>query len=419
LVGAGLFMFAPATSRSGRGRCRVGAAIDSAAPRLYFLHIPKTAGSSVTRLLEDAWPAGAVAPHRFVNDLGQGGADELSRFDVVSGHLGTVAATDDRQVVTLLRDPVRRAWSHYRGHRWRADPSQRIESFGALLDHPVHGWLARDYQARWLAFPPVRAELSRLALPHGTPGHEGGATPGVADNELEARAVAFLRRCALVGTVERIDDFVRALARLVQRPMPMPPRVNVGDGEEDVPREEAAMVRGRSRIDARLHVLAEAELDNALAILPRLPPEREVALPYRMTMGDGICGTGWHPRVRTPQAGWHRWTGPGLRSELRLPVRAAGLAVLEVAIVSACDDDAVRSLRVSVQGRMADHRLENRGVGVSAVCDVELDPSRPLMIELEISHTRVLVKPAGDEVSDPAGLAIGDVALDARSSAAR
>ena len=149
--------------------------------QLYFLHIPKTAGSSITRLLEDSWPAGAVAPQRFVDELAAAGTGELARYAVISGHHGVIPVTDARRVVTVLRDPARRAWSHYRAlgpeGEPGADPLRRFESFGALLDDEVHSWIARDYQARWLAIPPAPAEASLAGLPPGAPGRNPGSAP--------------------------------------------------------------------------------------------------------------------------------------------------------------------------------------------------------------------------------------------------
>jgi hypothetical protein len=380
--------------------------------QLYFLHIPKTAGSSITRLLEDSWPAGAVAPYRFVDELEEG---ELERYEVISGHHGTVPATGGRQVVTLLRDPVRRAWSHYRalGPGGDVDPLGQFDTFQAVLDDPVYSWIARDYQARWLAIPPAPAGLSLAGLPPGAPGRDpGGGSVEPSEEELEAGALAMLRRCALAGTVERVDDFVEALGRLVGRPLAAPPRLNVGSSGDGPPVAEAARVRELSPIDVRLHGEADAELDRALATLPELPPEPRVELPYRHTMSDPLYGTGWHARVDSPEAGWHRWTGPGVRSELRLPVRAAGPARVEIAILSACDDDAVLSLRLEVQGRPVEHSGEPRGIGVAAIARVELDPRVPLTLALEVAHTRHLVDAAtGARSPDPAGLAIGDISL--------
>lgn len=198
-----------------------------------------------------------------------------------------------------------------------------------------------------------------------------------------------------------------ALGRLLGRRLPAPPRINVGADPSAPPGREAERVRQRSPLDLRLHERADRALAAALRELPALPPEPVAALPYRHTMDAPLCGSGWHARVDTPEAGWHRWTGPGLRSTLRLPVRLAGAARLAVAIVSACDDDAVRSLRLTLQGRQLTHALEPRRVGVAAVAEAQLDPRAPLELALEVDH----VRPLPDE---PAGLAIGEIELTER-----
>ena len=322
--------------------------------QLYFLHIPKTAGSSLTRLLEDSWPAGATAPQRFVEELMEVPDDERSGYRVIAGHHGLSPITDRSVVITVLREPAARAWSHYRaygtlGGEFRGQEVPAFDSFAAFLEDPLQQWIGRDYQARWLAIPPTPGQTRPFGLPPGV------GTPA-ADLEHDARRT--LRHCALAGTVERLDDFVHALSRLVGRRMPTPQRLNVGAGSEDMPMEAAELVRARSALDLRLHAEANEALDRALATLPALPPEPLVELPYEYDMSMPLDGAGWHARVHTPDAGWHRWTGPGTRSELRLPVRLAGPARLDVAIASACDDEAIRSLRVSVQERPVAHTLE-------------------------------------------------------------
>ena len=95
-------------------------------------------------------------------------------------------------------------------------------------------------------------------------------------------------------------------------------------------------------------------------------------------------------------------------------MRLAGPATLTLALVSACDDDAVRSLRLTVQDAPVAHRLESPPdrPGVLAVAEVTLDPARPLTVAAEVAHTRRLTDPATGEPSpDPAGLALGTLAF--------
>jgi hypothetical protein len=313
---------------------------------------------------------------------------------VLAGHLGTLPVERAAQVITLLREPAARAWSHYRTIPWKGEPLP----FADFLEHPIYGWLARDYHAHWLTVPPDEAgwgPAPGVALPAGV---EAVAQHGVAG------AARTLDRCALVGTTERAGEFAAALARLLGRRLPQLGRLNVGVGASSPPPREAELVRARSRVDLALYERAGRRLDTALRDLPTLPEDPPGELPYVYGMEEPLCGTGWHARVHTADAGWHRWTGPGLRSTLRLPVRLGGPARLALAIVSACDDNAVRSLRLTLQGRPLTHALEPRRTGVAAVADAQLDPSAPLELEVEVSHTRTLTV-------DPAGLAIGTLEL--------
>jgi hypothetical protein len=193
--------------------------------------------------------------------------------------------------------------------------------------HPPVG--SRNFQARWLAVPPAAETLTMWgppAIPVSDP-----ADPGLGERELARGALATLDRCVLVGTAERLADFVEALTRLVGRPMPPPLRLNSTPQREDMPPAYAEQVRARSQVDIQLHRAAGEALDRALGSLPPLPRAPETELPYEHEMSDAFCGTGWHARLHTAEAGWHRWTGPGTRSELRLPVRIAGPAHIAVA----------------------------------------------------------------------------------------
>jgi hypothetical protein len=346
------------------------------------------------RLLEDAWPAGEVRSVMRVEDY-----DPAEDRAVLAGHLGLLPRSP--RVVTLLREPAARAWSHYHAVRF---PGER-PSFAEFLEHPVYRWCAADYQASVLGIPPQPGEARQAAIDAGLP-----APPAVVAQRdgVAGRAQRTLDECALTGTTERVDDFVLALGRLLGRRLPPLQRINVRADAAAPPAAEAALVRERSGGDLALHEHAGRLLDAALRALPELRPEPLGALPLQRGMDAPLCGTGWHSRVHTPEAGWHRWTGPGLRSTVRFPVRLAGPARLSLAIVSACDDAAVRSLRIALQGRPLAHALEPRRTGVVAVADAELDPAAPLELAIEVDHVRPLPR-------DPAGLAIGELELRPRA----
>ncbi len=319
--------------------------------------------------------------------------------EVISGHFGLLplrVLEPPPLVLCVLREPAARAWSHY-----RALPGGM--AFAKWLDDPVRGVNGRDYQARWLAVENAewRADGRRagMQVPEG---------PEPAD--LGAAAAATLAGAAAVGTSERLGDLITVLERTLRRRLPAPAWINAGDARE-LPAAEAALVRARSPVDVALHAEAERRLDAALAALPPLPDEPVVELPYEYGMAMPLAGHGFHARVHTEGAGWHRWTGPGTEAELRLPVRAAGAAVVRVALLAAVSDEVVRSLRIAVQDRPVAHDLKPAAAGVRVAATAVLDPRAPLTITLRVDHTAHLTGPGGERSPDPAGLAVGSVRL--------
>jgi len=379
---------------------------------LYFLHVPKTAGSAFTRMLDDAFPVGTRVPAEYYAGLGGTPlAEALQGRGMLAGHFGLrPLALAPLTSITVLREPAARAWSHF---RYMAE-NGREHTFESFLAHPLEGCGARDYQARWLGTPSAErfpdGEPAIAYLPTTPGGGHGAPAPAA----LERAAATTLATCAVVGTAERLPETIDALGRLLGRPLAPPPRVNATRDARPLPPEVAARVRALSPIDLRLYAEAGRRLDRALAELPPLPPEPLVPLPFAQGMEAGFHGTGFHRRIHAPGTGWHRWTGPGRVSAIRLPVRIAGPATLTLAVVSACDDDVVRSLRLTVQDASVAHRLESPpdGPGVLAVAEVTLDPARPLTVAAEVAHTRRLTDPATGELSpDPAGLALGTLAF--------
>lgn len=381
---------------------------------LYFLHIPKTGGSSLTRLLEDSFAAAELWPVRQTVDLAVSlRADTRPRL-AYAGHHGVSLpglASAEMSVITVLRDPAERLWSEYRASRdyvMQQAPDGDYP-FEAHRRHFGRFHALRSPQARWLTDPPQAAQL-----PNDVIYRFAGAGPP--DVELEAAAMRALRTLSLVGPTERLDDFVSALSRLLGRWLAPPPRINVGFDRGPIPPEIRELSAAWNPVDRRLHAECNAMLDRALDTLPPLPPEPEALLPFEQTMDAAFAGTGWHTRLHTPEVGWHRWSGPGTISTIRLPVRFSGHVTIELNVVSAVSDDVVEGLRLSVQGRPVRHVLESCQVGCAAVANAVFEPADPAVIQLELPRTAPLRELDGSE-SDPAGIALGTIEVKSRSAA--
>jgi hypothetical protein len=398
--------------------------IGTPARPFYFLHIPKTAGSSINRLIDDSFGVDAIYPAY----LPSVGCDLTTTFGVYRGHIGTLPMLNQPRplvTVTLLRDPAERAWSHYRFIRWRRQvPASGTEdySFSDFLADPVWEEPGSNFQARWLALEPdarlYRAEAPNIAnyddpLIHRPPAWPGGRR--LDDIELERRALRTLDACSLVGTVARLPVFVGCLERLLGRRLAPLMRLNVDPSPEEMPVTVGESVRRNSAVDLRLLRRADELLDLAQATLPALPPPPDpigiAQLPLTLTMAGPLVGDNWHARVFTAEAGWHRWSGPGTASRIELPVRFGGRVRMEIDFLSACEPEVLQSLRLSVQGRAVHHRFVERRLGVTAAAEVALDASQDATITIDVSHTAHLRDASGGSSPDPAGVAVGYIRL--------
>lgn len=85
--------------------------------RLCFIHIPKTAGTSVTRTLAKFYPETLVFPGVTMIDYRLYSKQQLLNFTFYKGHIpirhGLSMLDEKTRYVTLLRDPIKRILSLY------------------------------------------------------------------------------------------------------------------------------------------------------------------------------------------------------------------------------------------------------------------------------------------------------------------
>lgn len=329
--------------------------------RLYFLHIPKTAGITVGRFLRnhypnsdtliiDEWKARALPPQ------------DVRRHSLFSGHYASevLDAMGPRPfTVTLIREPLSRfdSWSV---HCRRVSHRKYRDMFEGKTDLDVitgpDGYTCR--QAHWLARA-LRTGADDTTVPAS---HE---LPGLLDD------------VDIVGVTDEVERFMQLVS--FRMGWPPPPRgwhVNrrptaSSDAEPlpDAPKpptrratrttEEETTIRRELNIDTELYDLATQRFWLAYAaMLGELCPDNIAFTPESaaavsiddvqdwlraryadvvantfphavtdidVTADDAICGEGWWWR-----SGWDtlddRWTGPEPRSTWYLPPLAANRA---------------------------------------------------------------------------------------------
>lgn len=214
-------------------------------PRIVFLHIMKTAGSSLRARLEELAQGEPVWRRESDGLPGRLSPAELARYRILMGHFSFVDARQvpaPRRIFTVLRDPVRRLVSHYHFlHRHRAEAVEqrglalarlaRGCTLEAFLTHPDPAVLdlTKNVMTRTLAGDYRIVGKDRYAAPWQD------ARQAISGPELLARALTNLFSLDYVAFVERLEEDRPKLMRAIGLPDIGPlPRENTAETLNDM-----------------------------------------------------------------------------------------------------------------------------------------------------------------------------------------
>lgn len=227
---------------------------------LLFVHVPKTAGSSLYSVLRTMlMPTELLKLHPDVETLAR--IEGLPRRDaarlrVLYGHVDVRLATlivPLRQCVTLLRDPVDRIVSYY--------------AFAKHMNSGTNSDLARRASIlQWieaLRLPETDNGMVRRLAGALTEVPIGGCT-----SQMLERAKANLAQFAAVGLTDRFDEFYALLANRLGLPMRIYVAAKVNAKRprfDEIPEATRVELEQRSQLDRELYRFAENLFQQQLA----------------------------------------------------------------------------------------------------------------------------------------------------------
>ncbi|MCI0631918.1 MAG: sulfotransferase domain-containing protein [Phycisphaerales bacterium] len=375
-------------------------------PKLYFLHIMKTAGTTLKSLIEQNYPMDLIPPctpealltlesERLgipKSDLDKTAV--LSAFRYICSHTNmTEILPEGFQWITVLRDPVARLRSLFR--HWQTFTDAELDGADRRSgENKRSSQLKRLSRSKTLEeFLAVDDQIVLRNFHNGMAktlvGHYPRCKPDfLSDDELLAEAKSTIDRMLCVGLTEQFEQFVRLLSYRTGWPrtpsvQPLNVRLQMKPAkpDEDLP----AIVREAVRLDRVIYDYGRGAFErqfndmlNEVAVLgssnghvkspspptsgdldaqlDRLSVESLVdraagrSLPERVhiQMRQAVRGTGWLEREGRDVGRIYRWTGPGRRSTVDLLIAAAPQYVLELRVISVIHEDILHSAVIHV-----------------------------------------------------------------------
>lgn len=297
---------------------------------LYFNHIPKTSGSSLTIFLEDHFPMETVRCGIPMMEALRMPPHERRTLRCLCGHYMSFLVDwlgKTPVYLAMLRDPVERSISHY-FHILNHPDNPHYElahsmDFSAFLRHPWGRAELTNFQARHLAFDNIQEEYFGYSE-HLTTGRLEAWTERLSAPALLARAEARVEAAAFVGLCERFLDSQRVLCHMFDWPVPGESYHYYANAKrpkrESISAADLALIEEYTAFDRILYDQVAARLEPAAAAATRAACaakyEAAMARHPRVTQvyygfENPLFGSGWYVRERAggPET-VYRWTGP-------------------------------------------------------------------------------------------------------------
>ncbi|MGI8890895.1 MAG: sulfotransferase family 2 domain-containing protein [Chthoniobacterales bacterium] len=257
---------------------------------LIFLHIPKTAGTTLNRIIE--WQYNPLTiftmdPYRIratAERLKTLSESRRRKLQMVRGHLYYGVhefLPQGATYITMLRDPVKRFFSSYYFIQRRPL-------------HPLHRKVTSERigVADFIRLTPLRQNLQCSMI-------AGIKNDGKSDDRMLATAKENLAKSfSVVGLSERFEESLMLIAKTFDWEVPFYENHKVAKTRPKIDPEEVAMIEEHNRLDLELYEFGKtlfegqlakkiADVEAGLAALRALKPPSRIESVYNSTVGAG------------------------------------------------------------------------------------------------------------------------------------
>lgn len=375
--------------------------------RLFFLHLPKTGGTTFYRFLENNYPQrDGIGDAAFAALRERSGDQEafvtlladvwlITKLHLDFSFLKRLRDSDPQiRAVTVLRSPVDRAMSSI--DHWR-----RVPDDGVQRADPARRQLLIDARTMPLA-DFIERHRERLS------DRQAKLIGGIADEclpvdrtQLLDAACRNLEQIDYVGVTGQLLLFAAAVSHFMGFFNSMNPHpLNVSRDPNRLSAEDRRAIRGQlaelNQVDAAVYDLAELQCERlihrwkkALAEFsrPTVPRQLQVGETAILSMTEPLAGDGWHERERGIHAAC-RWAGPHRCSSLYLAVIPQGTFEVSIWMPSVISDDVLAGMAVRINSILVEQLVTTREGFQAATATVRLADTQQPFLHLELAFAQ-------------------------------
>jgi FkbM family methyltransferase len=266
-----------------------------------FIHIPRTGASGVEKMLDTFYAPQEIfsckgAPEFLTNP------ELLQQYWLFRGRF----SCNLRKIVkkrlrylTLLRDPVQRALSHYaavmndEGH-YLHGRARQLKNFESYLNDPETRPTVANFQLRAIAFDvdPLDVSVVDSSDDHILERRLDTTPFNLSEQQLLEQAKERLRRFCMVGITERYADSIRLMCELFEWPLPAwiaSDKVNASHHKRE-PIEEFLLeqLQGANQAEIALYAYARTLFEEAFHYAKLTRPSFDAFVSYASNQEDVI-----------------------------------------------------------------------------------------------------------------------------------
>jgi len=367
---------------------------------LYFLHIPKTAGTSFTAILDNFFDLYSICPeqtwHQFLRKMPN------FNYNFIRGHYGYSICKilpKEPVCITMLRDPIDRTRSYYdhihaypkANHQLPDDYLSDDESLLDVLNNKDKKKIFSNVQTRHIAVDIDGLSLSKLL---GSTEHEkyvgifenfpAFVDIDTSDSTLITKAKKRLSKFAFVGLVEKYEESLLLLYytfgwKPIRNKWKL---MQTGKTKkEDLSELTMKAIKNCTKLDQELYGFArqlfEQRYTEMINILkekyyePRLSNLSFLDMMFELleknyesnlilqsnyqssinyNFSKALSGSGWHYREFSQLGTVYRWTGDDVESTIDFQLSNVHDVTIRFRIIDKIESDVVESLQVFSNG---------------------------------------------------------------------